>query len=112
MKSCELFCDIQYEKSLDFLRKHNTGTCPKTGKTFGELIEHFVLNGDETNLMADNDGNVKIIGEFGRQKHKKRVSDCKASATMYRFGSAGGDNGPTVFVMAEERVAAGYTPDF
>ena len=80
--------------------KHNTGTCPKTGKTFGELIEHFVLNGDETNLMADNDGNMKIIGEFGRQKHKKRVSDCKASATMYRFGSAGGDNGPTVFVMA------------
>ena len=100
MKSCELFCDIQYEKSLDFLRKHNTGTCPKTGKTFGELIERFVLNGDETNLMADNDGNMKIIGEFGRQKHKKRVSDCKASATMYRFGSAGGDNGPTVFVMA------------
>ena len=61
--------------------------------------------------MADNDGNMKIIGEFGRRKHKKRVSDCKASATMYRSGSAGGNNGPTVFIMAGERVATGHTPD-
>ena len=67
-----------HKKALDFLRKHNTGTCPKTGKTFGELIEHFVLGGDETNLMADNDGNMKIVGELGRRKHEERVSDCKA----------------------------------
>ena len=42
----------KFETALDFLRKHNTGTCPKTGKTFGELIEHFVRGEDETNLMA------------------------------------------------------------
>ena len=62
--------------------------------------------------MADNDGKMKIIGEFGRQKHEKRVSDGKASATMYRSGSADENNGPTVFVMAGERVATGYTSEF
>ena len=62
--------------------------------------------------MADNDGNMKIIGEFGRRKHEKRVSDCKASVTMYCSGSAGGNNGTTMFVMAGERVTTGYTADF
>jgi hypothetical protein len=87
------------EKAYCILREKNTGVCRRTGKSFGELIEHFIIGGDETNLIADADGTMRIIGEFGRRKHEKKVGDCRASCTMYRTGTSGGNNGPTVFVM-------------
>ena len=64
-----------YEKALCFLRTKNTGVCNKTGKSFGELIDHFILGGDETNLIADADGELRIVGEKGKKKHEKKVSD-------------------------------------
>ena len=33
--------------------------CRKTGKQFGEFLEHFIIVSDETNLIADADGDVK-----------------------------------------------------
>ena len=71
-------------------------------------MEHFLISGDETNLIANPDGEMKTIGEFGRRKHEKKVSDCRSSATMFRTGTAGGNNGPTVFIMAGKRVQQGY----
>jgi hypothetical protein len=64
-----------YEKALCFLRTKNTGVCNKTGKSFGELIDHFILGCDETNLIADADGELRIVGEKGKKKHEKKVSD-------------------------------------
>ena len=64
-----------YEKALLFLRTKNTGVCNKTGKSFGELIDHFILGGDEMNLIADADGELRIVGEKGKKKHEKKVSD-------------------------------------
>jgi hypothetical protein len=32
-----------YKKALCFLQTKNTGVCNKTGKSFGELIDHFIL---------------------------------------------------------------------
>ena len=55
---------------------------------------------------------MKIVGEFGQKKHKKRGGSCRASATMLCTGSATGKNGPTVFVMAGERVKEGYSDAF
>ena len=57
----------RYEEGLKFLREKNTGVCRKTGKHFGELIVHFVIGGDETNLIADVDGDLKIIGDAGKR---------------------------------------------
>jgi hypothetical protein len=88
-----------YEKALCFLRTKNTGVCNKTGKSFGELIDHFILGGDETNLIADADGELRIVGEKGKKKHEKKVSDYQGSITMYRTGVAAGHNGPTVFLL-------------
>ena len=100
------------DKAMNILRERNTGVCQVTGKTFGELIEHFIIGGDETNLICDADGDMKIIGEFGRKKHEKKVSDCRASCTMYRTGAAGGSNGPTAFVMAGKEARTGFTETF
>lgn len=101
-----------YGKALQFLREKNTGVCRKTGKSFGELIEHFIIGGDETCLIADADGDMKIVGEFGRKKHEKRVSDCRSSCTMYRSGTSAGNNGPTVFVMQGVRAQRGFNEKF
>ena len=100
------------EKAIGILREKNKGVCNVTGKSFGELIEHFIIGGDETNLICDADGDMKIIGEFGRKKHEKKVSDCRSSCTMYRTGSAGGSNGPTAFIMAGKYARSGYTAEF
>jgi hypothetical protein len=60
-----------YEKALALLREKNTGVCNKTGKQFGEVIEHFILGADETCLIADADGDLRILGEAGNRKHEK-----------------------------------------
>ena len=66
-----------YEKALCFLQTKNTGVCNVTGKSFGELIDHFILGGDETNFIADADGdlNLRIVGEKGKKKHEKKVAN-------------------------------------
>ena len=48
---------------MKFLREKNAGRCRKSGRHFGEVIQHFIIGGDETCLMADADGDVKIIGD-------------------------------------------------
>jgi hypothetical protein len=64
-----------YKKALCFLQTKNTGVCNKTGKSFGELINHFILGSDETNLIADADDDLRIVGEKGNKKHKKKGAD-------------------------------------
>ena len=101
-----------YDKALRFLREKNTGVCNKTGKSFGEVIEHFVLGGDETCLMADADGELRIMGEAGKKKHEKRGNDSRISCTMYRTFNAAGNNGPTGFIMQGKKRKPGYTDKF
>ena len=64
----------------------------KSGLPFEEVMEHFLIGLEETCLVADADGNVKILGGFGRRKHEKKVSDCRTSATMVRTGVFAGAN--------------------
>ena len=100
------------ERGLNFLREKNTGTCKRTGKHFGELIEHFVIGMDETNLIADADGDLKVLGEVGKRKHEKKVSDYRGSITMVRCGAASGANGPTAFLLKGKRKRAGFTDKY
>ena len=74
-----------YGEGVNYLRRMNTGTCKKTGKTFGEVIQHFIIGGDETCFMAS-DGEVCVIGEKGVKKHEKKLVDSRVSITMYRLG--------------------------
>lgn len=100
------------EKGFRFLREKNTGVCNKTGKSFGELMDHFVVGGDETCLMTDSDGDLKILGEAGKRKHEKRVSDFRVSTTMFRTGTPAGLNGPTAFIMKGKNRKAGMNEKF
>ena len=51
------------------MRIKNTELCPKTGRTSGELMDHFVLGEDETCLLAS-DGDVRITGDAEKKKHE------------------------------------------
>ncbi len=101
-----------YEKALCFLQAKNTGVCNKLGKSFGELIGHFILGGNETNLIADADGELRIVGEKGKKKHEKKVSNYQRSITMYHTGVAAGHNGPTVFLLKGKNRKSGFNETF
>ena len=96
--------------ALAFLREQNTGLTPD-GKTFGEVIDHFVTGGDETCLLAS-DGDVKIIGDKKKPKHDVPAGSSRTSITLYRTGSAAGAHGPTAFLPPGERRKSGYTDEF
>ena len=72
------------DKALELLHKKDTGVYKKSGKSFGKLIEHFVIGCDETCLIVDANGDVKIICKFVKAKQEKLAGDCRASCTMYR----------------------------
>ena len=59
------------DKAIAFLQEHDIVICRVTGKSFGELIEHFLIGIYKTFLIADSDGDTRIIGEFGKRKHDK-----------------------------------------
>jgi hypothetical protein len=90
----------------------NTGVCNATGKSFGELIDHFIVGGNEMNLIAKANGELKIVGEKGKKKHEKKVPDYRGSITMYPTGVAAGHNGPTVFLLKGKKQRVGYNNTF
>lgn len=66
---------------------------------FWEVIDHFVVGGDEACFMADANGSLKVMGAAGVKKHEKKVSDMRPSITAFRSGTAAGNNGSTGFIM-------------
>ncbi len=86
--------------------------CNKIDKSFGEVIEYFILGGNETCLIADADRDLRIVGERGKKKHEKKVSDFWGSVTMYHTGTAAGNNGPAAFLMKGQKQKVGYSNKF
>ena len=84
------------EEAFTFLREQNTGLTPD-GKSFGEVMPHFIFGGDETCLQASS-GDVKVIGDKDKAKHEKQTANSRTSITLYRTGSAAGGHGPTGFL--------------
>ena len=91
------------DQALALLREMNTGLTPD-GKTFGEVIDHFWLGGDETCFLASN-GEIKIIGDKEKPKHDLPTGSSRTSATVYRLGSAAGATGPTGFLPPGKTLA-------
>jgi hypothetical protein len=100
-----------YNNAVDFLREKNTGRCKKTGRLFGEVIEHFIVGGDETCFIA-NAGGLQVYGSRDRGKHEKKTDDSRVSITVYRIGSVAGTNGPAFFLMAGKNIKSGFTDFF
>jgi hypothetical protein len=100
-----------YEDAWNYLREKNTEVCRLTGKTLSEVIEHFVIGGDETCMMACG-GKLMIVGTKERKKHEKNMLDSRVTITMYRTGTTGGSTGSTAFLMAGVKRRIGYDEAF
>jgi hypothetical protein len=94
------FCwHTTYNITLNELHQY-TELCLLSNKTFGELLHHFIVGDDETNLLASDDNRgVNVIGSVGWKKHEKKTDDCRTSISIYHMGSVAINTGPTVFVM-------------
>ena len=103
-------CMQSVEGAFDILRERNTGQTP-CGKSFGEVMEYFVLGGDETCFMASA-GDVRIIGDKHKKKHEIASANSRVSTTVYRVGSPSGATGPTGFLPPGLRRQTGFTDDF
>lgn len=98
------------ERAFTFLRKNNIGESAGA-KSFGELMPHFILGGDETGLLASN-GDVSIIGDKQKKKHEVTTAGSRVSITVYRLGNAAGSDGPTVFMPPGKYRKAGFSDAF
>ena len=58
---------------------------------------YFQLNLDETCFLC-NEGELSVIGDNDKPRHKKNCSDSRFSITFLRVGSATGVNGPMLFL--------------
>ena len=92
------------------MRERNTGLTPD-GRSFGEVMPYFVVGGDETCFLASS-GEVKIIGDKEKPKHEVNTAGSRTSITVYRSGSAAGEDGPTGFLPAGINRKAAYTDEF
>jgi hypothetical protein len=98
------------DAAFRFLRNKNVGLTPD-GKTFGEVMPHFLLGGDETCFLASN-GEVKIIGDKKKAKHEVTTAGSRTSITVYRSGAASGNDGPTAYLPAGVHRKAAFTDEF
>lgn len=100
------------KKALAFLWEKDTGVCRKNGKSFGDLIRHFIVGSDENCMMASYVGSCQVVGYAKRKKNEKKKAECCALVTLYRVGNAAGDTGPTMFLLKGLRKIEGYMDDF
>jgi hypothetical protein len=98
------------DKAYAKLKELNSGLTPD-GKTFEEVMAHFVLGGDEACLLASA-GDVKIIGDKIKKKHELHTADSRVSTTIYQVGSPSGATGPTAFLPPGVRRHTGFTDEF
>ncbi len=63
-------------------------------------------------MIADADGDLRIVGEKGKKKHEKKVANYQGLITMYCTGVAAGHNGPTVFLLKEKKRKSGFNETF
>ena len=65
--------------------------------------DHFFGNMDETCLMANADGAVRVLASAGKKKTEKNSNDSRVSITSLRVGMASGDQGPFTFLARGNR---------
>lgn len=94
------------------LRTQNTGLCKLSGKSFGEVMDHFIIGLDEMCLMSEENGNASIIGCADKKKHERVLQDSRTSITIVRTGTVSGTTGPTIFVLSGTARRKSYTDEF
>ena len=99
------------ESAFNELQRCNTGYCRLTGKTFGELMAHFVKGLDKCCLLASA-GDRYIIEVKDQKKHEKILQDSRESISMICTGSAAGNQDATIILCAGEKKQKGFMDEY
>ena len=94
------------------MSEKNTGVCAVTGKTFGEVMPHYVVGLDEMCLMGDVHGSCGIIGSMDKKKLEKLLQDGRVSVTVIRTRTVGRSTGPTILLLKGEKKRKHFANDF
>jgi len=81
------------DEALSEMRRLN-----QPAAALAEVEDHFFGNLDETCLMANADGSVRVIASMTKKKTEKNVDDSRASIASLRAGMASGIQGPFAFL--------------
>ena len=65
---------------------------------FEHFQDHFFGNMDETCLMANADGEIRVLASAAKKKTEKATDDCRSSITSLRVGMTSGTQGPFTFL--------------
>ena len=58
------------DRVYGYLRGPNTGLCRKTGKTFEEVMHHFIISGENTSIISSS-GKISIVGAKEQKKRNQ-----------------------------------------
>jgi len=72
--------------------------------SFHPLREYFVANLDETCYMSNMDGQVRVVASAAKKKTEKITDDSRLSITSIRVGTAGGTQGPFIFLAKGQSI--------
>ena len=96
------------DAEYDNLRMVDIGLCKKSGKTFGEVMSHFIVGLDEMCIMSDFHGNAHVFVSADKKKHAKILQDSRIHITIVRTGTVAGTTGPTIFVLKGTQSRSAY----
>jgi hypothetical protein len=74
------------DEVYDLMRTKNTGLCKLSGKSFGELMPHFIIGLDELCLMSDCHSDLRVFAASDKKKQEKLLQDSRGSITVVRTG--------------------------
>ena len=74
------------DEVCDLMRTKNTGLCKLLGKSFGELMPHFIIGLDEMCLMSDCHSDLPVFAASDKKKQEKLLQDSRCSITVVRTG--------------------------
>jgi len=87
------------EEALEFQKRVNL-----PAEEYEKVKDHFLGNLDETCLMANADGSVRVIASQTKKKTEKNTDDSRTSITSLRIGLASGNQGPFTFLAKGTRM--------
>jgi hypothetical protein len=100
------------DEEYNLLRTSNTGLCRRSGKSFGEVMGHFIVGLNEMCLLSDVHGDLHVFRSADKKKHEKLLQDSLVSITVVRAGTVAGDTGPTIFLLKGTKKWTFFTNDF
>ena len=87
------------QEVFDFTRTKNTRLCKLLGKSFVEIMPHFIIGLDEMCLMSDCHCDLCVFAAYDKKKQEKLLQDCRCSITVMHAGTVAGTTCPIMFLL-------------